>query len=120
MNHCFYALLSLLFEHFSCRRDAQIRFFKEENRILRSRIPSQRLILDFEERTRLLTIGAELKHQVKGLINIVQFRTYQRWVKEHESGIKPGRVGRPRKISQDVRNAIIRMPFRYPKGCAYV
>lgn len=82
MSQWIYTFVHLLLESFSSRRDAQIRFLKEENRILRSRISSQSLILDPEERTRLLTIGAELKHQVKGLVSIVQFRAYQRWVKE--------------------------------------
>lgn len=68
-------IYTLVLESFSAHRDAQVRFLKEENRILRSRISSQRLILDPEERTRILTIGAELKHQVKGLVSIVQFRT---------------------------------------------
>lgn len=82
MTHQLYTLLCLLFESLAARRDAQIRFLKEENRILRSRITSQRLILSPEERGRLLRIGHELKHQVKGLFSVVQFRTYQRWVKE--------------------------------------
>ena len=78
MTHQFYTLLCLLMESFAIRRDAQIRFLKEENRILRSRIPSQRLILSPEERGRLLAIGRELGHHVKGLVSIVQYRTYQR------------------------------------------
>ena len=114
MSQRFYTFVYLLLESFSARRDAQVRFLKEENQILRSRIPSQRLILDPEERARLLALGAELKHQVRGVVSIVQFRTYQRWVKEHELGKKTGRVGRPRKISDEVRQAIIRMAKENP------
>ena len=61
-----------------------------------------------EERSRLLSIGRELNHHVKDLISVVQFRTYQRWVKHQLEGRKAGRVGRPRTISQDLREAIIR------------
>ena len=78
MSHRLHTLLYLLFESFSARRDAQIRFLKEENRILRSRIKRQRLILSPEERSRLLSIGRELNHHVKDLVSVVQFRTYQR------------------------------------------
>ena len=119
MNHCFYALLCLLMEVVSSRRDAQLRFLREENRILRSRLQQERVILSPEERSRLMAIGAELKHQVKGLVTLVQFRTYRRWVKEQQSGIKPGRVGRPRTIGKDVRQAIIRMAKENP-GWGYL
>ena len=108
MNQRFYALLCLLFEQFSARRDVQIRFLKEENQILRSRLAQQRLIISPEERSRLLAIGAELEHQVKALISVVQFRTYQRWVKEQQEGRRAGRVGRPRKITQALRDLIVR------------
>ncbi len=108
MNHRLYALLYLLIDSFSARRDAQIRFLKEENSILRSRIKKQRLILSPEERSRLLTIGRELNHHVKALISVVQFRTYQRWVKQQREGHKVGRVGRPRTIGRDIREAIVR------------
>ncbi len=72
------------------------------------------MILSPEERSRLLRIGAELNHQVKGIISIVQHRTYTRWLKEHQTGKKPGRVGRPRTIGPDVRDAIVRMAKENP------
>lgn len=114
MNPRFYALFSLLFEQFAARRDAQVRFLKEENQILRPRLPQQRLILSPEDRSRLLVIGAELEHQVKLLVSVVQFRTYQRWVKEQQEGKRAGRVGRPRKISKEIRSFIVRLVKENP------
>lgn len=59
-----FVLWSLLLRWVREHRDAQIRFFREENRILRSRLDQQRLILSLEEQSRWLTIGARLQHQV--------------------------------------------------------
>ena len=78
MNRLSYVFLHLLFEFFSCRRDAHIRFLREETRILRAKLDQQRLILSPEERSRLMKIGAELNQQAKGIISIVQCRTYVR------------------------------------------
>jgi len=114
MNRLSYALLHLLFEFFSSRRDAHVRFLREENRILRARLDQQRLILSPEERSRLLRIGSELNHQVKGIISIVQYRTYARWIKEQQTGKRPVRVGRPRTIGPDIRAAIVRMAKEKP------
>lgn len=119
MNRCLYVLLYLLMEWFSDRRDAQLRFLREENRILRSRLSQERLSLSPEERSRLLAIGGELQHQVKGLVTVVQFRIYQRWLRELQEGRKAGRVGRPRKISQEIRNLIVRMAKENP-GWGYL
>lgn len=109
MNQRLFVLLGLLQEWLQRRRDAQVRFLREENRILRSRVDQQRLILAPEERIRLLAIGAELRHQVKDLITVVHFRTYRRWIREQQGGRKPGRVGRPRKIGHELRQLIVRM-----------
>lgn len=66
------------------------------------------MILSPEERSRLLGIGHELSHHVKDLVNVVQYRTYQRWLKQQREGRKVGRVGSSRTIGREVREAIIR------------
>ncbi len=119
MNHVAYALLCLLWESVSSRRDAQIRFLREENCILRSRIKSHHLVLSPEERSRLLAIGAEFQHKVRGLITVVAPRTYKRWLKEHREGRSPGRVGRPRSITKTLRELIIRLARENP-GWGYL
>lgn len=67
----------------------------------------------------MIAIGAELQHQVKGLITVVQTRTYQRWLKELREGRIAGRVGRPRTIGKQVRQLIVRMAMENP-GWGYL
>ena len=59
------ALLVVLQEAWSVRRDAHIRFLKLQVEILQSRLPSNRIIPGPLERRRLLKIGAEMDHAVK-------------------------------------------------------
>ncbi len=54
------ALLVVLSEAWSARRDAHIRFLKLQVEILQSRLPGNRVIPDPVKRRRLLKIGAEI------------------------------------------------------------
>lgn len=115
LRHCgafmfnwIYTLVFLLFQQYTTSRDAKIRFLQEENRILRSRLKSNRVILSPSERFRLLQIGSEFGHRTRGIISIVTYKTYQRWLREQSNGRTPSEVGRPRQISEAVRRAIIR------------
>ena len=54
------ALLVLLRERWSARRDAQVRFLKLQLEIVRSRLPGNRVIPDPVERKRLMETGAEM------------------------------------------------------------
>ncbi len=102
-----YPLLYLLIESYSSRRDAQVRFLKAQNQMLRSRLAGNRIILTPQERGRLLNLGERLGHRVEHVICIVTLKTYRRWVREQREGKQPGRVGRPR-LRQDIRDAIVR------------
>jgi len=102
------ALLVLLHEAWSARRDAHIRFLKLQVEILKERLPGNRVILDPVERRRLMKIGAEVDHRVEDTLGIVSIKTYRRWQREERGGREPGKVGRPR-LAKSLRELIIRL-----------
>ena len=75
--------------------------------MLRAKLPGDRVILTPENRARLLRLGAAMNHDVHDVMGIVSVKTYKRWVREQAEGRKPGRVGRPRKMTTSLR-ALIR------------
>jgi len=103
------ALLVLLKERWSTRRDAHVRFLKLQVEILRSRLPGNRVIPDPVERRRLLKAGAEVNHAVEDTLGIVSVKTYRRWLREERGGRVPGKVGRPRIIPKSLRELIVRL-----------
>ena len=62
-----------------------LEYLKEENRILRARIP-RRIHTTPEERGRLLKLGKRLGKDIDALIGIVTSATFHRWVREEERG----------------------------------
>lgn len=54
-----------------------VEYLKEENRILRSKLPD-RLIVTDRERHRLLKYGTELGRAIREVITIVTYRTFCR------------------------------------------
>lgn len=101
-------LLVLLQEMWSVRRDAHHRVMMYQIELLKKRLPGNRVILDPDERRRLMTLCADLEHDVKHSLEIVTVKTYRRWVREERSGRKPGRVGRPR-LTKSLRELIVRL-----------
>lgn len=61
----------------------------------RRKLGGNRVILSPGDRSHLLSIGAELKHNVADVIGIVATRTYSRWVDEQREGGRAKPVGRP-------------------------
>ncbi len=102
------ALLVVLSEAWSARRDAHIRFLKLQVEILQSRLPGNRIIPDPVERHRLMKIGAEMGHAVEHTLGIVNIKTYRRWLREKHGGRQPGKAGRPR-LTKSLRELILRL-----------
>jgi len=70
------ALLLLLREAWSARRDAHIRLLKLQVELLKDRLPGNRVVVDPVERRRLMKIGAEIDHAVEDTLGIVNIKTY--------------------------------------------
>jgi putative transposase len=89
----------------------QLQYLKEENRILRARLP-RKLLVTPHERQRLLCFGKPLGKTIAALISIVSPRTFARWLSAEKpvkfKDVLCGRPGRPRTDSE-IRDLILRM-----------
>ena len=83
-----------------------VSYLKEENRILRARLPEQ-INTTPRERERLLRFGRNLGKAIHSVVTIVSPSTFLRWLRE-ERKAKPRRRGRPR-TADDLRKLILRM-----------
>jgi len=71
----------------------QIEFLKEENRILRGRLPG-RVVVTPAERARLVRLGRPLGRAVEGLVSIVSPRTFSRWLGASAQATRPSAISR--------------------------
>jgi putative transposase len=101
-------LLIMLIEYYQAKRCAQIQFMKLQIELLWARLDGNRVILTAEERVRMLRAGAVMDHDVKDVLEIVEVKTYKKWLREAKAGRETGRVGRP-KILESIREVIIRL-----------
>ncbi len=74
----------------------QVQYLREENRILRGKLP-KRVTVTPRERNRLLKFGKSLGMALKELISIVSYGTFRRWQRGRQAKINPRPRGRPRK-----------------------
>jgi putative transposase len=102
------ALAVLFFQAWIPRRDAQIRLLKLQVQLLRQKLPGNRVILSPADRLQLMRIGEQLDHQVDDLIEIVNVKTYRRWLRERAAGQPPGQVGRFR-LGKWARQLVLRL-----------
>jgi hypothetical protein len=86
-----------------------VSYLKEENKILRRRLP-ERVLVEPNERRRLVRLGAKLGRALDELVTIVHPGTLRRWIREDSKTTKlpRGKVGRRRTGEQ---TAIVGLPF---------
>jgi putative transposase len=103
-----FALLHLLVEAWSARRDARVRFLMAQVTILRRKLGGNWVVPSSDDRAWLLAIGAELDHRVSDVIGIVTPQTYCRWVMEQREGRRARKAGRP-KVARNACELIKRL-----------
>jgi putative transposase len=83
-----------------------VSYLKEENRILRARLP-ERINVTPNERERLLRFGRKLGKAIHRVVTIVSPGTFLKWLRD-ERKAKPRKRGRPR-TADDVRELILKL-----------
>ncbi|QDT55914.1 Integrase core domain protein [Caulifigura coniformis] len=112
MSRIFHPLLAMLA---CCTRQElarQVAYLREENRILRGRLPP-RMPTSIADRRRLVRAGRRIGPQLRNLISICTYETFVRWIREFEG---PGSIpkvtrrpsGRPR-TEQEIQDLVIRI-----------
>ena len=82
MTSLLHPLLAMLASLTQQELARQVVFLREENCALRS---PTRIVVTPPERSRLVKLGRELGAQLRGLISIVSYDTFRRWVREGET-----------------------------------
>jgi putative transposase len=93
MPEIFHPLLALIASATDRQLAKYVEYLKEENKILRARIPGQ-VHTKPEERERLLKYGKAIGRAIEELITIVTPGTFYRWVRDEKKGKR--RSGRPK------------------------
>ena len=102
----FHPLLSLIASASNNELARYVEFLKEENKILRSRVPGQ-IHTKPDERSRLVKLGKALGQAIEELITLVAPSTFYRWCREEKSGKqKPNPKGGQRK-PREIRELVI-------------
>ena len=107
MARFFHPLISMLVSMTRNDLARQVRYLKEENKILRSKLPRIITVTPVERR-RLVTLGKAIGPAIRQLITIVSYRTFCRWLTNDKSARKPAKRGRPR-TNDEIRDIILRL-----------
>lgn len=106
MIRIFHPLLALIASGTDRELAKYVQFLKEENKILRSRIPGE-VHTRPDERQRLLQFGKALGRAIEELITLVSPSTFYRWCREEKCGKQtPNPKGGQRK-PREIRELVI-------------
>lgn len=114
MNSTFSLLRVFLTRVFMPRHNAQMRLLKSQIHILRTRIPTQRVILSPEEKSELLRIGAECEHDIDGLMEVAKPATYKRLRTQMRGGRAFQAVSSARTAGETLGTTSLRSNFVLP------
>lgn len=101
----------LLFFLARCSRNElirQIEYLKAENEMLRKRVPLKKIVLDHEERSRLIQLGEAIGPAVQHMITIVLYSTYRCWIRKQQKKEPRKRMGRPR-TPEAIRKLVLKI-----------
>ncbi len=101
-------VLTLINYFFAPRHNVQLGFMRAQLKILRNRIPAERIVPTPEEKAELIRIGALMDHDIADLLSIVQPKTYHRWLRELRQGKPFRKPGQP-PAARELRKLIVRM-----------
>ena len=121
MAKIFHPLLALIASAANNELAKYIQYLKEENKILRARIPGQ-IHTKPSERERLIKFGKALGRAIEELITIVSVSTFYRWLHDGEKkSVKNPKGGqrKPREIRELVILIAKTTGFGLTKICSY-
>ena len=102
----FHPLLALIASASTNELAKYVEFLKEENKILRARIPGQ-VHTKPDERSRLVKLGKALGQAIEELITLVTPSTFYRWCREADSGKKRANPKGGQRKPREIRELVI-------------
>ena len=103
----FHPLLSMIASATNNELAKYVEYLKEENKILRARIPGQ-IHTKPEERERLLKFGKVIGRAIEELMTIVSPSTFYRWVRDEKNGKpKPKNPKGGQRKPKEIRELVI-------------
>jgi putative transposase len=109
VRNLYTSLLILLTQATDRELARMVRYLKEENRVLRARLPD-RINVTRKERNRLLRFGRDLGSAIQEIVTIVSPGTFLRWIREEKkTGTQQSSTRGRRRTAEEIRNLILLM-----------